>query len=347
MVHSRCWRVGGSFARSAFSSVGFVTLLWLGSCGATQQLEIGEGAQQSEPEVDQSSPERLHDHVEFLATLDPQRSFGNIESLDRAAKYIADSFKAAGGKASKHEFDVGGNGDTYANVHCIFGPEEGARLIVGAHYDSFGDLPGADDNASGVAVLLALAHEIADLKLARPVELVAYTLEEPPSYDTNDMGSARHVQTLTESDTPVLGMICLEMLGYYTEAENSQEYPAEGMAYFFGTTGDFLAIVGRNRDRVLVERVHASMVSESLRVQKLLAPAQVHGVDFSDHRSFWAAGFEALMITDTAFYRNPNYHEPSDTPDTLDYKRMSIAVERLRAVVVALAGPELSSTSED
>lgn len=288
--------------------------------------------------VDPQSAEALRAHVEFLAELEPARSFGNPKSLERAAQYVADAFEAAGGRVSRQNFEA--QGETYTNVRCFFGPEGGARLIVGAHYDSFGDLPGADDNASGTAVLIALASALKGVELTQAVELVAYSLEEPPNYDTSDMGSARHAQLMVDEKVELQGMICLEMLGYYSDEVDSQEFPVEGMELMYGTMADFLAVVGRPEDQELVELVHASMQDTPLRVEKLLAPPGVTGVDFSDHRNYWEAGFQATMITDTAFFRNAHYHEPTDTPDTLDYKRMAHAVQGVLAATLALAGPE-------
>jgi peptidase M28-like protein len=289
-------------------------------------------------DVDPLSAAALRAHVEFLVELEPARSFGNPKSLERAAQYVADAFEVAGGRVARQEFEV--QGESYSNVRAFFGPESGARLIIGAHYDSFGDLPGADDNASGTAVLIALASALKGVELTRPVELVAYTLEEPPNYDTRDMGSARHAQLMVDEKAAVHGMICLEMLGYYSDEPDSQTYPAEGMELIYGTKADFLAVVGRPTDQELVELVHTAMQGTPLRVEKLLAPPGVTGVDFSDHRSYWEAGFQATMITDTAFFRNAHYHEPTDTPDTLDYERMAHAVQGVLAATLALAGPE-------
>lgn len=288
--------------------------------------------------IDPLGPQALRAHVSFLAELEPARSYGNPGSLERAAQYVAESFAAAGGRVERQEFEVGGA--TYANVRCFFGPDAGERLVVGAHYDSFGDLPGADDNASGTAVLLALAHALGDAALATPVELVAYALEEPPQYDTRDMGSARHARLLREEGALVRGMICLEMLGYYSEEPGSQTYPVDELELMFGDKADFLAVVGRPDDAELVERVHAALQGTPLRVEQLLAPAGMTGVDFSDHRNFWAEGFTATMITDTAFFRNANYHQPTDMPDTLDYGRMAHAVRGVHAAVLQLAGVE-------
>lgn len=288
--------------------------------------------------ADPTSSESLQRHVEFLTALDPPRSAAHPDSLDRAAAYIAVELKGAGGRVVDQPFGV--EDTTFRNVRAFFGPETGPRLVVGAHYDVCEDLPGADDNGSGTAVLLALAHLLGDADLDQCVELVAFSLEEPPHFASYDMGSARHAELLVEEGTEVLGMLCLEMLGYFSDESGSQEFPADILVRRYGDVGDFLAVVGRPEDKVLVEATHAAMQGSDLRVEPLLAPPFLQGVDNSDHRNYWSAGFSALMVTDTAFFRNANYHEATDTPDTLDYERMELAVGRLLEAVMALTNLE-------
>lgn len=280
----------------------------------------------------------LRDHVEWLAALDPPRSHAHPESMAAAADYVAEAFEASGGGVRRQRFTVGGT--DYQNVVARWGPSEGAVLVVGAHYDVCGDQPGADDNASGVAVLLHLARQLQGVSLGRPVELVAYALEEPPHFGTDDMGSAVHARSLTDDDVEVFGMLCLEMLGYFSDEADSQEYPLPALAERFGTVGDFVVVVGRPADRQLVDAVHSAMAAASpLRCEVLLAPQLVQGVDFSDHRNYWAERFPALMVTDTAFFRNPHYHEVTDAPATLDYARMEQAARGVTAAVRALTRP--------
>ncbi len=275
----------------------------------------------------------LRDHVSFLCELEPPRSAAHPDALDRAADYIESLFRSAGARVSEQAFEV--DGHTYRNVIASFGPEAGSRMIVGAHYDVCGDLPGADDNGSGVAVLLELAKVLGRTTPDSTVELVAFTLEEPPYFDSRDMGSARHAQDLRVRGVEVSGMISLEMLGFYSGAEGSQTFPAPSLEERYGTVGDFLAVVGRPQDEALVRSTQAALHRDGLRAEPLLAPPSVTGVDFSDHRNYWDLDMTAIMITDTAFFRNPNYHEAGDTPDTLDFDRMQLAVHGVHDAITA------------
>ena len=276
----------------------------------------------------------LRDHVSFLCELDPPRSAAHPDALDRSAAYIESLFRSAGGRVAEQEYEVDG-GHTYRNVIASFGPETGSRMIVGAHYDVCGDYPGADDNGSGVAVLLELAKVLGRTPPDGTVELVAFTLEEPPYFDSRDMGSARHAQDLRDRGVEVTGMISLEMLGFYSDAEGSQTFPAPSLEERYGTVGDFLAVVGRPQDEALVRSTRTAVHREGLRAESLLAPPSVTGVDFSDHRNYWDQGMTAIMITDTAFFRNPNYHEAGDTPDTLDFDRLQLAVHGVHDAITA------------
>ncbi|HEX2236918.1 MAG TPA: M28 family peptidase, partial [Gammaproteobacteria bacterium] len=231
------------------------------------------------------------------------------------------------------------NGKTYRNIIASFGPETDERIVVGAHYDSVAaNVPGADDNASGVAGLIELARLLGQATLPMKIELVAYTLEEGQHFRTQRMGSAVHAHSLKERGVPVRAMLSLEMLGYFTDVPDSQHYPHPLLKLFYPSRGNFIAVVGKLDQPLIVRRVKSAMRDASkLPVYSINAPLWVPGIDFSDHRNYWDAGYDAVMITDTAFYRNPNYHTPHDTPDTLDYTRMAMVVQGVYAAVVVLA----------
>jgi hypothetical protein len=180
----------------------------------------------------------LRQHVQQLSGIRPPRNHLNLKSLNRAADYISAELQRYGYQTLWQGFQV--RGGEYGNVLASAGPEEGPRLVVGAHYDVCGDTPGADDNASAVAGLLELARLTSRLKpkLADRLEFAAYALEEPPFYATQDMGSAFHARALHTANADVLGMICLEMLGYYDTARGSQRYPAPGMGLIYPRQGD-------------------------------------------------------------------------------------------------------------
>jgi hypothetical protein len=282
-------------------------------------------------------PARLAAHVRMLTEEFVPRDEAHPENLDRAAAYIRRVFESAGGRVEEQPFQV--RGRTYRNVIAHFGPETLERIVVGAHYDAAGPLPGADDNASGVAGLLELAHLLGKTSPPAHVELVAFTLEEPPHFAGPMMGSVFHAASLKKKGVEVRAMICLEMIGYFTDEPGSQQYPHPFLKLRYPSTGNFIAVVGRMGQGSLAGRIKKRMQRAApLAVHSINAPRWLPGVDFSDHRSYWNAGWAAVMITDTAFYRNDNYHTAADTADTLDYGRMAMVVQGLDAAVRAEAG---------
>jgi Zn-dependent M28 family amino/carboxypeptidase len=189
-------------------------------------------------------------------------------------------------------------------------------------------LPVADDNASGVAGLIELAYLLAKEDLPLQIELVAYNLEEPPFFGTNQMGSFFHADNLKNQNAKVSLMICLEMIGYFSDEPNSQDFPVSLMSLFYPSKGNFIAVVGNLNNGFTVRKFKAEMLkTHDLLVYSINAPPFLPGVDFSDHSNYWNFGYNALMITDTAFYRNENYHSAQDTWEKLDYSRMAQVVE--------------------
>ncbi|KQV47851.1 peptidase M28 [Duganella sp. Root198D2] len=280
------------------------------------------------PAVD---PAKLEEHVKKLTVDFYPRSFEHRAKLERTAAYIVEEFKAAGAQVSIQDVVV--DAEHYKNVVARFGPANGRLLVIGAHYDSHGATPGADDNASGIAGLLELAHLLGQSEPARPIELVAYTLEEPPHFRSPRMGSVWHARSLKEAGRDVELMLSLEMIGYFSDRPGSQAYPLAAMKLGYPDRGNFIALVGQFGDFGASRSVKAAMSGASeLPVYSLNAPSLVQGVDFSDHRSYWAQGYPALMVTDTSFMRNPNYHRAGDTFDKLDYQRMAMVVQAVYAV---------------
>jgi len=285
-----------------------------------------------EPEVD---PDRLRKHVSALSQTFAPRDYARVENLDRAADYIEREFREAGAEISEQAFVV--DSQHYRNIIARFGPETKERIVVGAHYDVCGPYPGADDNASGIAGLIELAHLLGKQKLHTRVELVAYTLEEPPFFRTEQMGSAVHAESLVETHAKLRAMLCLEMIGYFTDEPNSQQYPLAELGALYPNKGNFIALVGAFDDIALLRRVKRAMIAASdLPLRSINAPRTLQGVDFSDHLNYWNHGFPALMITDTAFYRNKRYHHPEDVIGTLDFKRMAEVVKQVYGAVMEL-----------
>ena len=270
------------------------------------------------------NPEALKKHVVTLSEENTPLG-GSADGLDVAANYIKKQFSKYG-EVQETLYTL--DGESYRNLSIIFGDKANERIVVGAHYDSFLGLPGADDNASGVAGLIELAGLLSKADLQRTVELIAYTLEEPPYFRTQKMGSAVHAKNLKENNVNVVVMMSLEMIGYFSDESNSQEYPLSIMKLFYPTTGNYIAVVSNFSNIGVVRTTKRAMKSVmNLPVRSLNAPGSVVGVDFSDHLNFWLHDYPAFMITDTAFYRNKAYHTENDTWERLDYKRMSEVVK--------------------
>ena len=266
-----------------------------------------------------ANPEALRQHVAFLTSR--SRSADDPRSLEEAAVYIERAFRASGARVESQPFTA--RTKRYRNVIARFGPETGAAMIVGAHYDAFSSLPGADDNASGTAGLLELARLLGRTTLKTPVTLVAYTTEEPPFFGSDEMGSAVHASSLTRSNTNVAGMICLEMIGYYAD---QQTWPNKVFALLYPSRGDFIAVGGGWDDRKLTRHVKRAIRGAGGVPVYSFTGARMT-LDASDQRNYWSAGWPAVLVTDTAFLRNPYYHTAEDTVEKLDYVKMSRVVD--------------------
>jgi Zn-dependent M28 family amino/carboxypeptidase len=285
-------------------------------------------------QVDKS---RLLKDLKFLINAPLARYDQHVTRLNECAKYISDEFKKLTDSVEYQKYLV--EGKEYKNVICSFGPKDGARIIVGAHYDVCEDQPGADDNASGVAGLLELARllktESSNLKYR--IDLVAYTLEEPPNFRTSNMGSAVHAKMLYDNHIKIKAMICLEMIGFFSDKPHSQEYPLGIMKLFYPTKANYIAVIGKMGQGKTTRGIKRKMNKNSdVRTISLNAPASVPGIDFSDHLNYWKYGFIAVMITDTSFYRNANYHERSDTLETLNIDKMAEVIKGLFASILNL-----------
>jgi Zn-dependent M28 family amino/carboxypeptidase len=259
----------------------------------------------------------LKETVAYLSGVIGERSYRHTENLARCAEYIERRFSSCRCVPRRQTFTYG------ENIYCTEASRNG-MLVVGAHYDTVAGSPGADDNASGVAGLLELARLASEKPMKRTVRFVAFSLEEPPVFMTSRMGSYVHAKGLRDEGAVLFGMVSLEMLGYYRSEKGSQLYPSSLFRLFYPDRGDFISFVGNLSSRAFTLAV-TKAVREccSIPVESLNAPSLIPGVDFSDHRSFWKFGYPAFMITDTAFYRNPNYHSAGDTAETLDYAKMA------------------------
>ncbi|MBI5805315.1 M28 family peptidase [candidate division TA06 bacterium] len=267
--------------------------------------------------------------TDLYAVTTPQfRNYANVKVLNQVAEYISRELAMAADTVCYQTYKA--NGVEYKNVIGTIGPKDAPRIIVGAHYDVAGNQPGADDNASGVAGLLELARLLSKDTLKFRMDFVAYTLEEPPFFRTEYMGSYVHAKSLRDSNVQVKGMVCLEMIGYFSDAPGSQTYPLGLLKLFYGGKGDYITVVGKTGSGKFAKQLTKLMKKNSIvKTRSFKGPVKLAGVDFSDHLNYWKLGFDAVMITNTAFYRNRNYHESTDALETLDIKRMTAVVDEL------------------
>lgn len=256
------------------------------------------------------------------------RSWRDRENMDRAAEFIEEKLRAFGLDVLRQGFSY--EGGTYYNISAEVRGKGPDVLVVGAHYDTVEGTPGADDNSSGVAALLELARLTSKSTPPQTLRFAAFALEEAPVFRTSRMGSAVYARSLAEEGIGVEGMIALESIGYYCLEDGCQYYPLSFLKLKYPKRGDFIAFVGNVSSKPFALKLKSAFKAHTvLPVESLNTISAVPGIDFSDHRSFWKQGFDAFMVTDTAFYRNPHYHGPGDTPDTLDYDRMSEVVKGL------------------
>jgi len=281
----------------------------------------------------ESDENQVRRHVGFLTEINPARSYANTASLNKAADYIEKELRRYTKLIRRQDYAV--EKRTYRNIIVNFGPRDKQTIVLGAHYDVCGDQPGADDNASGVAGLILLAKYLSESSepLQFNYELVFFSLEEPPYFRTPQMGSAVHAASLAGNKVDVAYMISLETIGYYSDEKGSQEYPV-GLSLFYPSTGNFIAAVGRRSDKNILSTFETKFKgATALPIITLAAPSLVTGIDFSDHLNYWPHGWPAIMVTDTAFMRNKNYHESTDTPEKLDFAKI---VEVVRGVFAAI-----------
>ncbi|MBV8569977.1 MAG: M20/M25/M40 family metallo-hydrolase [Acidobacteriaceae bacterium] len=279
--------------------------------------------------------ERLQTHVKILATDIGGRLA--TSGLEKAAAYIEHQLRCSGYHALRQTFTA--DGYLFANIEAeisgVDRPEE--ILVIGAHYDTAGDLPGANDNASGVAATLELAREFIAAKPRRTIRWVFFANEEPPYFQTAAMGSYVHARRCRERKDNITGMVSLETIGYYTDELGSQTYPMAATSGY-PDRGNFLGFVTDLKSAGLLHTaLGAFRIATKLPAEGLATPRSIAGIDWSDHWSFWQFGYAALMVTDTAPFRYPHYHTAEDTPDKLHYPRFVEAVRGLRSVVEHLA----------
>lgn len=287
----------------------------------------------------------LRRDVTHLASTIGPRNVYFPDAYDDAADWIEASLRDAGYEVQRLRYeaphpDAAGRVRTFSNLVAEI-PGDSARdeiVVLGAHYDTFHTSPGANDNATGVAALLAVARALRGSSPRRTVRLAFFANEEPPYFQTDGMGSLVLARQWRERGDDVVAMLSLETLGLYRDEPGSQRYPAP-LGLLYPETGDFVAFVGNVGSRGLVKDVIGAFREETAFPSEGGAPPGfVPGVGWSDHWAFWQAGYRGVMITDTAPYRDSHYHTSGDTAERLDYERMARIVDGVMHVVDRLAG---------
>jgi len=285
--------------------------------------------------------EELRANVQKLAGEIGERNMWHYAQLNAAADFIEDSFSRTGLRTRRESYQM--RGQSCHNIETEI-PGNGPEIIViGAHYDSVFGSPGANDNGSGAAAVLALAQRFAarETEQSSPrrtpdktLRFVAFVNEEPPYFLSGEMGSLVYARRCKERGDKISAMISLETIGYFSDAPHSQTYPSPGLGVFYPSVGNFIGFVSNVKSRALLRRVitlfrkHAKIPSEGASL-----PAFIPGVSWSDQWSFWQHGYPAIMVTDTAPFRYPYYHSSSDTPDKLDYDRFTLVVSGMEKVI--------------
>lgn len=286
--------------------------------------------------------DRLREHITVLSEEIGERNLWRDGTLEATADYIEETLQAMDYAVSSQAYTV--QGTCVRNLEAVLSGTSLAEeiVLIGAHYDTVSGSPGANDNASGVAALLEIARLLAAKPLARSVRFVAFVNEEAPFFATWEMGSHRYARRAHEHGDHIIAMLSLETIGYYCDAEGSQQYPNPVYAWLYPNTGNFIGFVGNLASRKLVRQCLGSSRRHSVFPSEgVAAPGRATGIHWSDHWSFWQEGYAAVMVTDTALFRYPHYHASTDMPDRIDYERLARVVAGLAKVTVDLAQPRI------
>lgn len=279
--------------------------------------------------------EALYRDVDMLTERIGEGNLWHYGALTKRAEYIRQRFRTCGYAVQSQPYKV--EGREVENIIAELKGREDGILIVGAHYDSVPGTTGANDNATGVAATLALACSLSHTAPASSIRFVAFVNEEPPFFRTKNMGSLVYAKQCKKKGENIIGMISLETMGFYTNAKDSQSYPFP-LSSFYPHEGNFIGFAGNNpssaflKDAIASFRQHTHFPSEGG-----IVPAILPGVGWSDHWSFWQAGYPAIMITDTALFRYPYYHKKGDTIDKISFDPYAKVVAGLRPVLLDLA----------
>ncbi len=283
-------------------------------------------------------PEELKHHVYTLAGNIGERNVYCPQALHAASDYIEGEWRTQGYSVERQVYQVRGVSCVNLEVTVPGRSRDAEIILMGAHYDSVRGGPGANDNGSGMAALMAISRCCRGLQPSRALRFVAFVNEEPPFFSRNQMGSAVYAKAALARADRIRLMMSLETIGYYSDEPGSQQYPPL-FRYFYPDRANFIAFVANLRSRrALRESVAAFRAHSDFPVEHVATFSFVPGVSWSDHLSFWRQGYPALMVTDTAFYRYPYYHTAADTPERLNYAAMTEVTRGLCGAAAELAG---------
>lgn len=281
--------------------------------------------------------QRLETHIRFLSEEIGPRNLAHAGSLEQALSYLGGVFSEIGYVTSEHVFDVGRNMVRNLEVEIPGTTHPDEILVVGAHYDTQANAPGADDNASGVAGVVEIARLLSGKTFARTVRFLAFVNEEPPYFQGMTMGSLVYARRCHERGDHITGAVVLEMIGYYSDEPGSQQYPRP-FNLVFPSRGNYIGFVSNSSSAAFLRQcIGAFRQSAQFPSEGAICPDRIPDAGFSDHWSFWQQGYPAIMVTDTAYYRNTYYHTPEDTADKLDFESMARVVHGLAGMVERVA----------
>jgi hypothetical protein len=284
--------------------------------------------------------DRLKSDVETLSFKIGRRNFDSYQNLVAAKDFLNRELEQAGYTVREQKYEIDGKSFSNLEVEIPGSSRADEILVIGGHYDSAFSSPGANDNATGAAAVLALAREFIGTKPMRTLRFVEFTNEEPPFFWTKNMGSLVYAQAAQERGDRIVGMFSLETLGYFTDKADTQKYPPP-LNLLYPNQGNFIGFISDINSRELLRntirsfRAQAKFPSEGAAV-----PSSIQGVGWSDHWSFWQQGYQALMITDTATFRYPHYHTPDDTPDKIDFEKLARVTDGISKVIRDFVGLE-------
>lgn len=326
---------------AGYRIVGLIVLASLAVyAGGHYMTDCGPQPQRQNEPLAPGTVDRLREHVVMLADRIGPRHVFAPRALQAAAEYIESQWQQQGYTVTRQTYRVEGVSCHNLEVNVVGQTRALEVILIGAHYDSIPESPGANDNGSGVAVLLELSRWVAteQPRWKRTVRFVAFVNEEPPWFQTELMGSRVYARACRELGQDIRAMLSLETMGYFSDAPGSQQFPNPLFYLFYPRRGNFIGLVSNFASRPLLHKIsHAFRSATDLPVECCATFAAIPGVDWSDHGSFWREGYRAIMVTDTAPYRYPHYHRPSDTPDKIDYAKLAEVMRGLQRAIRTLA----------